>query len=105
MGNLQAMEMASMVDDIDVALGWHLRSNHYPPVHGVFIDVAKEAIEKGARANVLAEIGMYDEVQEILNEEVDLPNGRVQTIGGVIEGLHLDAFVEQAALKLEAEDE
>lgn len=105
MGNLQAMEMASRVDDLDVALGWHLRSNHFPPVHGVFIDVAKEAIEKGARAYLLSEIGMYEAVQEILDEEVDLPNGRVQTIGGVIEGLHLDAFVEQAALKLESDDE
>ncbi len=105
MGHLQATEMAALAD-LDVALGWHLQSNHYPPVHSAFLPLAKQAVEKGARAYVLAEISLYEEAQEILREQVEFPNGLIRTIGDVIEGLHLDAFVEQAAIELqEAEDE
>ena len=44
MGSLQATEMAELTD-IDTALAWHLRANHYPPVPLEMVAVCKEAIE------------------------------------------------------------
>jgi len=43
MGSLQAMEMAEILD-IDTALSWHLRANHYPPVPLTMLEACKEAI-------------------------------------------------------------
>lgn len=44
MGRLHADEMAGLGVDLDAALHWHLRSNHFPPVPTVMIAVAKAAI-------------------------------------------------------------
>ena len=44
MGHLSAMDMAAHAD-LDTALSWHLRSNHYPPVPTFMIPLAKAAIE------------------------------------------------------------
>jgi hypothetical protein len=46
MGSMQAMEMAEMLD-IDSALSWHLRANHYPPVPLSMVEPCKEAIQAG----------------------------------------------------------
>ncbi len=46
MGSLQAMEMAEMLE-IDNALEWHLRYNHYPPVPVSMVQPCKEAIQAG----------------------------------------------------------
>lgn len=84
MGNLQSEDMARLTRagavDIDTALSWHLTSNHYPPVHPVFLPIAKEAI---ARANA----GDWDSV-------LDLPNGKRLTVATIVEELHLDFFLE-----------
>lgn len=45
MGSLAAYDMVEQGVDIDVALSWHLRSNHYPPVPSFMIPLAKAAIE------------------------------------------------------------
>lgn len=79
MGNLQAREMASLAD-LETAVTWHLRSNHYPPIHTDFVPVALKAIE-------LANEGEYD-------AELEYPNGLVRTVAHTIEGLHLDAYIE-----------
>lgn len=83
--------------DLDTALHWHLTANHYPPVNSVFIPVAKTAIEKGVEA-VLADD------YEILDEPVVLPNDMIKTYGELIEGLHLDSFIEQALAEDEEEE-
>jgi len=44
MGSLQAQEMAELAD-LETALTWHLRANHYPPVPYEMIAVCKDAIE------------------------------------------------------------
>ena len=44
MGNLQAIEMADLAD-LDTALTWHLRTNHYPPVPLTMIEPCKQAID------------------------------------------------------------
>lgn len=85
MGNLQASEMAGFAAEgavqLDMALSWHLQSNHYPPVNSAFIPVCKQAIE-------LANQGEWDAV-------LTYPNGLERTVAYTIEGLHLDAFLDQ----------
>lgn len=44
MGSLQAQEMAAL-NDLDTALAWHLRSNHYPPVPLTMLEPCKQAID------------------------------------------------------------
>lgn len=64
----------------DVMLEHHLQYNHYLPIDLCFVAVAKEAIE-------CVESGEYDQI-------LDLPNGRKLSAGEIIEGLHLDSFIE-----------
>jgi hypothetical protein len=45
MGSLQAAEFAQMDVDIETALAWHLRGNHYPPIPSVMIQPCIEAID------------------------------------------------------------
>ena len=45
MGHITAMDFAEMDIDIDLALTWHLRSNHYPPVPLSMIEPCKAAID------------------------------------------------------------
>lgn len=84
MGNMHATEYAGMASageiSLDTALLVHLQSNHYPPVHSVFVPVAREAIE---RANA----GDWDFEQEY-------PNGLVRTVAYTVDGLHLHAFLD-----------
>ncbi len=85
MGYLQASETARLVSEGDVelttALSWHLKSNHYPPVHEAFIPVCFQAI-------ALANEGKWDAL-------LTYPNGLERTVAHTIEGLHLDAFLDQ----------
>lgn len=74
MGRLQASEMARIVS-IDLSLEWHLQSNHYPPVDKSFVSSAKEAIQFGKT--------------EQWDRLIELPNGKLLTTAGVIDGLHL----------------
>jgi hypothetical protein len=82
-----AMALAGMLEaagDIDVALRWHLGSNHFPPIPEVF-DAAKAAIDAGND-------GDYDRL-------IELPEGvswRGQTSAPAHEcigGWHLEAFL------------
>lgn len=85
MGNLHAQEFANMVGEgelgLEQAVGWHLASNHYPAVDKVFVPVALEAI-------ALANDGEWD-------TELEYPNGLSKTVAHTIEGLHLDAFLDE----------
>lgn len=45
MGHITAMDFADMDIDIDLALTWHLTSNHYPPVPTSMIEPCKAAID------------------------------------------------------------
>ena len=61
-------------------LSWHLTSNHYPPVSLDFIGVAGQAIEdvdSGYPGNLIL-----------------MPNGRTLTAGQIVEGLHLEQFLD-----------
>ena len=80
MGRLQADGMASMLPR-QQALEWHLRGNHYPPISLVFVPVAEEAID---RANE----GDWDSI-------IEMPNGKSLSVSKIIEGLHLESFLEE----------
>lgn len=79
MGRISADAMREMTD-LDTALSWHLRSNHYPPVHPVFLETARQAI-------TLANQGEWE-------TEIVMPNGITKSVIGIIEGLHLEAFID-----------
>jgi hypothetical protein len=78
MGYLQALEMKENLE-LDQLLHCHLQYNHFPPIHSIFIDTAKTAIE-------LANYGDWD-------TRVNLPNGKILTVAEIIEQLHLETFL------------
>lgn len=86
MGSLQATEMAELTD-IDTALTWHLRVNHYPPIPLEMVAVCKEAIE-------LCNEGLE-------NNTVDLPLGtryRNDTFApawAIVDAHHLDPWIQR----------
>lgn len=86
MGALNAEEMAAAAGEGEVsmrmALTWHLQSNHFPPVHTIFVDTAMQAIRLAA--------------DEDLDTEIELPNGLVKTVQSIVEELHLWPFVDNA---------
>ena len=45
MGYASALEMATSGIDIDTTLGWHLQSNHYPPIPLSMLQPCKDAID------------------------------------------------------------
>lgn len=79
MGNLQAQEMVRLLQRKQ-ALEWHLQCNHYPPVSLDFVPVAEEAIKKGNEED-------WDFV-------ITMPNGITKTVGEIVEGLHLESFLD-----------
>jgi hypothetical protein len=82
MGNQTAIALAEEVDSLvtlEQAIAIHLQSNHYPPVHPIFIPTCVEAIN-------LASCDDWD-------VEIEMPNGVTKTVAGIVEGLHLSAFI------------
>ena len=97
MGTLSAMDMAEHAP-LDAALVWHLQSNHFPPVDPVFIPVAKQAIDAGVDAILHDDSTAYDEV-------VTMPNGIEKSLGEIVEGLHLESFIDvEAQRHLDSEE-
>jgi|AntAceMinimDraft_5_1070358.scaffolds.fasta_scaffold29059_1 hypothetical protein len=83
MGNSQSQALADLagVDiSLENALYIHLQSNHYPAVNPVFIPTAVEAIDK-------ANEGDWGYVQTY-------PNGLERTVADTVEGLHLNAYLD-----------
>lgn len=73
--------------DTDVALGWHLQYNHYPPIPSVMVDACKAAI-------AAASDGDWE-------QEIELPEGVTYKDCGescpawaLIEHAHLHGFIE-----------
>ena len=44
MGYMQSVSMAEMNINLEQAITWHLRHNHYPPVPSEMVPVAVEAV-------------------------------------------------------------
>jgi len=60
---------------------YHLTSNHYPPINEAFVATAMVAV-------LLANTNIWD-------VELIYPNGLKRTVAHTIEGLHLEAFLEE----------
>lgn len=87
MGRSSLEGMLEMTD-LDTALGWHLQSNHYPPVPSIMIPVASAAIDA-------ANEGETDRLIE-LPDNVEFRDGRTAVEAWrIIESFHLDSFIEQ----------
>lgn len=83
MGHMHATEYASGEHcDFDTGLVLHLQSNHYPPVSVDFVPTCKEAIEVILDGNA--------------GHEITMPNGKTLTASKIVEGLHLDPFLQAA---------
>jgi hypothetical protein len=85
MGSLQAQEMAELLE-IDDALAWHLRSNHYPPVPLSMIEPCKEAIQAFLEGDYLRMIPMP--------EGVSYRGSNFAPADAIVSQHHLDAWVE-----------
>ena len=48
--SLQAMIEHQPLDDLDLSLGWHIKSNLFPPVDAVWKDTLRQAIDNVADA-------------------------------------------------------
>lgn len=84
MGNMTALALAEEVGELatlETAIAIHLSSNHYPPVHSIFIPTCIEAIN-------YASCDDWD-------VEIEMPNGITKTVGQIVEGLHLGAFIPE----------
>ena len=78
----------------ETALTIHLLNNHYPPVNLVFLSTCRKAINYAKKGNKLWEKGLEDEARALFNKEIKMPNGKTLTVTRIIEGLHLDSFLE-----------
>jgi hypothetical protein len=91
MGSLQAMEMRIQTEtqglSMDAALLWHLTSNHFPPVPATLVPVARAAI---AAANM-------GDWQQMIPFPDGFPKAEL-TAGEIVEGLHLEAFLDDPEL-------
>jgi hypothetical protein len=80
-----------MVDEAgaesDIALAWHLQSNHYPPLPAELVPVARRVIDKANR-------GDWDK-RVRLPEGVSYRGSRLAPVAACVEAWHLDAFLEE----------
>lgn len=83
MGRASLEDMLNYAD-IDTALHWHLVGNHFPPIHEDFHPAAKQAID------------LVNQRQG--QTPITLPNGIVKTAYEIVEGLHLDSFLDDELL-------
>lgn len=92
MGNTVAMGFASAVNDgltsLDSALHYHLTCNHYPPLPSSLVGPAKRAIQKANRGEWDANVSLRD--TDVTHNRY----GKLVPVSVLVEGLHLDAFLE-----------
>jgi hypothetical protein len=66
-----------------IALGWHLSSNHFPPVPYVWVSVAEAVIDR---------LDAGEDPDELIENPVRA--GETVTLRQVAEGLHLDPWLD-----------
>jgi hypothetical protein len=80
-------EIANSPLSLEDKLSWQLTANHYPPVGNEFIPIATLAI-------LHAKDNDWDTVLEF-------PNGLQRTVSFVVEGLHLQPFIDGMSIPKE----
>ena len=90
MGSTSANDMAYFVRTgeiaSDVALYWHLTSNHYPPLPSSLIPTAQRALKKAAA-------GLW-KARVLLPAGATYKGKRTMQVSDVIDWLHLESFLE-----------
>lgn len=85
MGSLQAQEIAGLAD-LESALTWHARSNHYPPLPTTLVVVWRDIIH-------------WANDEKDLDQRFELPSGILwkgessAPAWAIIEGHHLNAWI------------
>lgn len=85
MGRLSAVDMLEHSDSLEQALGWHLQSNHFPPIPLTMVQPCLEAIDAYNEQD-------YDRL-------ISLPDGigykglTVAPASAIVEQHHLDTFI------------
>lgn len=86
MGRSSAVDMAEHNHDLESAITWHLRNNHFPPHPYIMIPVAMRAIKKFNK-------GLW-------NTKVRLPisvdhkvHGRLVPVPAFLESMHLEPWL------------
>ncbi|MCA1781934.1 MAG: hypothetical protein ABR616_18800 [Dermatophilaceae bacterium] len=100
------MDMLNYAEQ-DVALSWHLRSNHYPPLPAEFIPLAKQAIELGVQAILMEDDNLWEAMLTLPNVPI-IPRQAVDgkcSVAGLVESMHLDAFIDAAVEDIYGEEE
>lgn len=100
MGYVSAYDAASLgqageLMSKELALELHLTSNHYPPVSVEYVPACKQAINTfimgSLSINTIGEDVVYEQLENTL---IDLPNGQTMNVLEVVQGLHLEAFID-----------
>lgn len=87
MGASQAREMAELDSiGIEQSIGWHLTSNHYPPIPTMMVPVCIEAIDN-------ANDGEWDKLVS-LPEGVSWRGLTEAPTSAIVEGHHLESWIE-----------
>lgn len=86
MGYTNARDMKEYAPSLDVALDWHLRSNHFPPLPLSLIEPAKRAIS-------LAQAEEWDELIELPEGVEHRRYGKQAPVHECVRAWHLDAFL------------
>jgi len=86
MGLQNAVSMVELVGASDLALTWHLTSNHYPPLSVSLVPTCQRAIE-------LANEGDWDH-QVQLPEGITLQDQETAPVSEIVCNFHLEAFLD-----------
>lgn len=77
---LKTQELVRFLIDPDRALTFHLQCIRYPPIHLVWLPVARQSIRLANK--------------EMRSEVIKYPNGLERTVEFTIKGLHLETFLD-----------
>lgn len=87
MGSMQAQEFADLGVELETALSWHARSNHYPPLpHGV-VPLMVEAIDA-------CNNGDFDHEVDVSSIGSHRVYGTLVPASACAEAWHLDAWID-----------
>lgn len=87
MGYMSALGMRGAAGE-DIALAWHLSSNHYPPIPAAMLPVAKRALKLARKG------APWDTKLRLPKGVTHRVTGKVATLGALVEHMHLEAFLD-----------
>ena len=92
MGYLSAVDMLNHANR-NVALRWHLQSNHYPPIPDCMLPVVRRAISYAAR-------GKWETLLTLPEGVSHKKHGKRAPVWEVVKHAHLDAFITAERVRL-----